>query len=129
MREEACKIVSSPQNNQSYVLVLPATLEFQPRMTDVKGLNLAGAESGNGRTRKESWCNLVLPQSNESDVLVLVTLKSVLDALLRATRGFKRTPALQVNCCKFQYHLLQHHECVVGLSIMTSQRIQVVLQN
>jgi hypothetical protein len=76
MREEACKIVSSPQSNQSYVLVLPATLEFQPRMTDVKGLNLAGAESGNGRTRKESWCNLVLPQSNESDVLVLVTLKS-----------------------------------------------------
>ena len=57
MREEACKIVSSPQSNQSYVLVLPATLEFQPRMTDVKGLNLAGTESGNA-TKKESGLNL-----------------------------------------------------------------------
>jgi hypothetical protein len=76
MREKACKIVLSSQSNQSYVLMLLATLEFQPRTTDVKGLNLDGAESGNGRTRKESWCNLVLPQSNESDVLVLVTLES-----------------------------------------------------
>jgi hypothetical protein len=75
MREEACKIVLSPQSNQSYVLVLPATLEFQPRMSDVKGLNLDGAESGNGRTKKESCCNLVLPQRNGSDVLVLVTLE------------------------------------------------------
>ena len=50
MREKACNIMS-PQSNESNVLVLPATSELQPRMADVKGLNLDdGTESGNGRT-------------------------------------------------------------------------------
>ena len=31
--------------------------------------------------------------------------------LLRA-RGFKQTPALQVNCCKFQYNLVQHVDAI-----------------
>ena len=43
--------------------------------------------------------------------------------LLRA-RAFKQTPALQVNCCKFQYNLVRHHEWVVRFSIFNCEEEQ-----
>jgi hypothetical protein len=87
-------------------------------MTDVKGSNLVGTESGNGRTRKEACRKYHQLQSNESDALVLTTfeLQPVLDCYVQgASRQLLLYKSIVVSfnitCCS------SHHEWVVGFSI------------